>query len=183
MTPLGAPSALRMPISLVRSVTVTSMMLVMPIPPTSSEIAATAPSSTVNVLPVLSRAVSSEVWLLIRKSSLVASLRAWVPIRTWVISAWAAVVVSAEVACTRIWLTEPKPVKAFWTVGSGAMTTSSGSLKPVLPLVFSTPVTVNGVPPMTTCLPTGSTVSNSCLAVVAPSTATLRELSTSSLLK
>ena len=41
--------ALRMPISRVRSVTVTSMMFMTPIPPTSSEIAATAPSSTVNV--------------------------------------------------------------------------------------------------------------------------------------
>ena len=35
IAPLGAPMALRMPISLVRSVTVTSMMLVMPMPPTS----------------------------------------------------------------------------------------------------------------------------------------------------
>ena len=44
-----APIALRMPISRVRSVTVTSMMFMTPIPPTSSEIAATAPSSSVNV--------------------------------------------------------------------------------------------------------------------------------------
>ena len=44
-----APIALRMPISRVRSVTVTSMMFITPMPPTSSEIAATAPSSTVNV--------------------------------------------------------------------------------------------------------------------------------------
>ena len=35
----GAPSALRMPISRVRSVTVTIMMLVMPMPPTSRLIA------------------------------------------------------------------------------------------------------------------------------------------------
>ena len=38
-----APIALRMPISRVRSVTVTSMMFMTPMPPTSSEIAATAP--------------------------------------------------------------------------------------------------------------------------------------------
>ena len=44
-----APIALRMPISRVRSVTVTSMMFMTPMPPTSSEIAATAPSSSVNV--------------------------------------------------------------------------------------------------------------------------------------
>ena len=38
-----------MPISRVRSVTVTSMMFMTPMPPTSSEIAATAPRSTVKV--------------------------------------------------------------------------------------------------------------------------------------
>ena len=43
-----APIALRMPISRVRSVTETSMMFITPTPPTSSEIAATVPSSTVN---------------------------------------------------------------------------------------------------------------------------------------
>ena len=41
--------ALRIPISRVRSVTVTSMMFMTPMPPTSNEIAATAPSSTVKV--------------------------------------------------------------------------------------------------------------------------------------
>ena len=45
-----APTALRMPISRVRSVTDTSMMFITPIPPTSSEIAATSPSSVVNTL-------------------------------------------------------------------------------------------------------------------------------------
>ncbi len=49
MSALLAPIALRMPISRVRSVTVTSMMFMTPIPPTSSEIAATAPSKTVKV--------------------------------------------------------------------------------------------------------------------------------------
>ena len=45
-----APTALRMPISRVRSVTETSMMFITPIPPTSSEIAATSPSRVVNTL-------------------------------------------------------------------------------------------------------------------------------------
>ena len=45
-----APTALRIPISRVRSVTETSMMFITPIPPTSSEIAATSPSSVVNTL-------------------------------------------------------------------------------------------------------------------------------------
>ena len=39
MSARRAPIALRMPISRVRSVTVTSMMFMMPMPPTSSEIA------------------------------------------------------------------------------------------------------------------------------------------------
>ena len=38
----GAPSALAMPISRVRSVTDTSMMFMMPMPPTSSEMPTTA---------------------------------------------------------------------------------------------------------------------------------------------
>ena len=40
MALLRAPSALRVPISRVRSVTLTSMMFMTPMPPTSSEIAA-----------------------------------------------------------------------------------------------------------------------------------------------
>ena len=40
---------MRMPISRLRSVTLTSMLFMTPMPPTSSEIAATEPSSTVSV--------------------------------------------------------------------------------------------------------------------------------------
>lgn len=92
-------------------------------------------------------------------------------------------VASADLASTRIWLIGPKPVKAFCTVGSGATTVSSGSWKPVPPLVSSTPTTVNGVPPRTIFLPTGLTAPNRSVAVVEPITATFRELSTSSALK
>ncbi len=45
-----APSALRSPISCVRSVTDTSMMFITPMPPTSSEIAATLASRIVSVV-------------------------------------------------------------------------------------------------------------------------------------
>ncbi len=45
----SAPTAMRMPISRVRSVTLTSMMFMMPIPPTSSDTAATLASSIVIV--------------------------------------------------------------------------------------------------------------------------------------
>ena len=58
-----APIALRMPISRVRSVTLTSMMFMTPIPPTSSEIAATSPSSVVKTLLVELDVSSSEPWL------------------------------------------------------------------------------------------------------------------------
>ena len=52
MAELGAPSALRVPISRVRSVTDTSMMFMTPMPPTSSEMAAMAemPSETVLII-------------------------------------------------------------------------------------------------------------------------------------
>ena len=47
-----APSDLRIPISLVRSVTDTSMMFITPIPPTSSEIAATNTTKIV-IIPII----------------------------------------------------------------------------------------------------------------------------------
>ena len=65
-----APSALRMPISRVRSVTVTSMMFMTPIPPTSREIAATAASSTVKTWLVDADVCSSDAWLSTRKLAL-----------------------------------------------------------------------------------------------------------------
>ena len=46
----GAPSALRKPISRIRSVTETSMMFMTPMPPTSSEMAAMPASRIVSVL-------------------------------------------------------------------------------------------------------------------------------------
>ena len=52
-----APTAMRRPISRVRSVTLTSMMFMMPIPPTSRDTAAIDASSVVSVLvPFLLRA-------------------------------------------------------------------------------------------------------------------------------
>ena len=103
----GAPIALRMPISRIRSVTVTSMMLVTPIPPTSSEIAATAPSSTVNVWVADVRVARScsEFW--IWKSGLPPSRTPWRASRIAVISDWARETDSAVVACTTIWLRLP----------------------------------------------------------------------------
>ena len=72
-----------MPISRVRSVTVTNMMFITPIPPTSNEIAATAPSNTVNTLFVEFAVESSVAWLSTWKSALVGSVMWCVPRRRW----------------------------------------------------------------------------------------------------
>ena len=70
MSPVRAPIAFRIPISRVRSVTVTSMMFITPIPPTNREIAATVASSTVNVCVVELLVWSSDAWLSTRKVAL-----------------------------------------------------------------------------------------------------------------
>ena len=61
-----APIAIRMPISRVRSVTLTSMMFMMPMPPTMSEIDAMAASISV---------ITSAVWA--AESAIAARLRIW----------------------------------------------------------------------------------------------------------
>ena len=61
-----------MPISRVRSVTLTSMMFITPMPPTSSEMAATSPSRVVNTLVVELDADSREPWLITWKPGLAA---------------------------------------------------------------------------------------------------------------
>ena len=53
MTRSLAPMALRMPISFVRSVTDTSMMFMMPMPPTSSEMLAMPVRMTMTMLIIL----------------------------------------------------------------------------------------------------------------------------------
>ena len=53
MSRLFAPSARRIPISRVLSVTVASMMFIMPIPPTNSEIAAIIPMNNINIARVV----------------------------------------------------------------------------------------------------------------------------------
>ena len=50
-----APSARRMPISRVRSVTVASMMFMMPMPPTTSDMAAISPRNSMNISRVVWR--------------------------------------------------------------------------------------------------------------------------------
>ena len=81
-----APSALRSPISRIRSVTETSMMFMTPMPPTSSEIAAMPPSSTVRVREVLVAVSTSDSWLLMVKSA-VAEVTPWV-VSSALVASW-----------------------------------------------------------------------------------------------
>ena len=68
-SPGWAPIARRMPISRVRSVTLTSMMFMIPMPPTTSETAATPPSSMVIVSETLETREMMSVLLRMVKSS------------------------------------------------------------------------------------------------------------------
>ncbi len=64
-----APTALRRPISRVRSVTETSMMFMMPMPPTNSEMPAMMPRKMVSTLVIWLSAPISSAWLRMVKSS------------------------------------------------------------------------------------------------------------------
>ena len=77
MSRLLAPIALRMPISRVRSRTDTSMMFMIPIPPTISEIEAIPASSTVSRPVIESTVVSSWAWSNTLKSAVSAAPSPW----------------------------------------------------------------------------------------------------------
>jgi len=64
-----APTAMRMPISRVRSVTLTSMMFMMPMPPTSSEMPATEPRNNVMTVEMVPTVSAISFWLRMVKSS------------------------------------------------------------------------------------------------------------------
>ena len=64
-----APTARRTPISRVRSVTLTSMIFMIPMPPTMSETLAIAPSSNVMTLEVAVAVSAISCWLRTVKSS------------------------------------------------------------------------------------------------------------------
>ena len=93
-----APSALRRPISRIRSVTETSMMFMTPIPPTSNETAAIPPSSTVSVLLVEDTVASSDCWLLMVKSAVDVAVMPWVAESVALASWYAADSVLCELA-------------------------------------------------------------------------------------
>ena len=87
-----APTALRMPISRVRSRTETSMMFMIPIPPTINEIEAIPPRSRVSVALIDDAASSSWVWLNTEKSA-VSVAASWCRSRSSAVIAFVASVI------------------------------------------------------------------------------------------
>ena len=77
MSRCRAPIARRMPISRVRSVTDTSMMFMMPMPPTSSDTAAMLASSVVMTFEVASAVLAISSWVRMKKSSLSPGRMRW----------------------------------------------------------------------------------------------------------
>jgi hypothetical protein len=109
MSPRRAPTALRIPISRVRSVTDTSMMFITPIPPTSSEMAATSPSRVVNTLLLEAEVCRIDPWLMTLKLLVVPELGVGgsSALRMLVTSVWAALRRGSDLAWTTIWLMLP----------------------------------------------------------------------------
>ena len=66
-----------MPISRVRSLTDTSMMFMMPMPPTTSEMAADPPSRLVKIWVTELEALTRSAWLRMMKSSLRGGVILW----------------------------------------------------------------------------------------------------------
>ena len=177
-----APTAMRRPISRVRSVTLTSMMFMMPMPPITRLIPATVASSSVMTRLDSSWARSISVRLRTlngssapgctlkrwRKSSLIRSSTAPMscPSRTF-----------TEIEPTRFKrLVASPPHTRLRKVPKGSITTSSWSCPMEFwPLGLSTPTTVMGMPRNRTVCSTGSWSPNNSRATVAPSHTTLAE--------
>ena len=108
-----APTASRMPISLVRSVTDTSMMFMMPMPPTISEIAAMLPSNAVIVEPArlsvldISCSVTSSSFGMLARAK--AATEVYSPLVTFA-AAWVLTVKSSALATAPGAWRPPSPV-------------------------------------------------------------------------
>ena len=92
---MRAPVAMRTPISRTRSVTLTSMMFITPMPPTSSEIAAIEPSSTVSVFCVSAAVSRMSAMLRIWKSGL-----RWRAVNRVAMACWVASIRCTSSTCT-----------------------------------------------------------------------------------
>ena len=123
-----APTASRIPISLVRSVTDTSMMFMMPIPPTTRETDAMAPRSMLMIRVDASATASISDRFLTEKSSSCPAWIRWRCRRRAVTCSSASLIRAPSTAWTRT--TPTVPMCGFldrrvWTVVRGAMTVSS----------------------------------------------------------
>ncbi len=174
-----APTAMRSPISRVRSVTLTSMMFMMPMPPTSSDTEATAPRSSVSTRLAASCACKISVRLRIvngssapgctfmrcRSSSLIFSSIAFMSAPSAVLT---------EIVPTRRCLPCVWPSTRLRAVEIGISTMSSWSWPSAFcPLRSSTPITSSGTLRTRITSSTGSASPKSCCAVVSPISATL----------
>ena len=171
-----APTARRIPISRVRSVTETSMMFMMPTPPTTSDTLATEPnSSVITVVMIRNTLTTSEVLWTVKSSG---RCRAdAVPLTHQRLD----FVFSSGIAFGRagqhvddVHVVERPAVMRLLMVVQGASTTLSWSWpKRFAPLASRTPITVNGMFLMRIVEPTQSAVWNRLSATVSPMTQTL----------
>ena len=109
MSPLVAPRAIRKPISLVRSVTLTSMMFMIPTPPTNSEIPAIEASIAVITPVTTPSALAISVVFCTWKSLTCPGAIRWRSARRWRISRSVPRIPSTLRAETRIACTPLKP--------------------------------------------------------------------------
>ena len=172
MSAFRAPTARRTPISRVRSVTDTSMMFMMPMPPTSSDTAAMLASSVVITFEVASAALAMSSWVRMKKSSLSPGLMRWrwrSRSVIWSTAVFTCFSLAAESTIAWTWVM----CRNFrCTVVYGVMSTSSWSSWPFEPFATSVPTTLNGMSLMRIIEPTGSASPNSCFTTLWPSTQT-----------
>src|SRR5215216_4720720 len=172
-----APTALRSPISRVRSDTLTSMMFITPTPPTTREIPAIEASTRVRMPRIRPTTPRMSSW-----------------VRTWYsCSGWASVTTLRMIACsssissvlgalTAMPSTRLTPNRR-WAAVTGMNSSASRATPKAVPTRPITPTTRNRTPPTVIDLPTGSRSGNRLSAGSAPSTATRRRVSTSAALK
>jgi len=179
-----APSALRRPISAIRSVTDTSMMFITPMPPTSSEMPATPASSRVSAVLVASRVLRIDAWVVMVKSAWAGSVIRWVCSSRSSTSSVALSMASRLSALTRMRCTlvsEPPVMSSPWAVEMGTTARSSGLKRPWAPRGWRIPITRKGTCWMSTSEPMALPPGKRFAAVVGPSTATWAWSRTSSL--
>ena len=173
MSRVRAPTAMRRPISRVRSVTDTSMMFMMPMPPTSSETEATAASSSASTRLEASCAAITSCRLRSEKSSSPPGLQAVA------LAQQRAHLLLGHLGVDAVGGLDPDgahgavarrargPSTRLRAVVIGIRIRSSWSVPIMLwPLVSSTPMMVNGTRLMRIDWSSGSAAPNSCCATV-----------------